>query len=200
MKKLSLLFSFLFVLLLSCLPANAQKTVGILFNAPDVIQKNAEQIDKLDARLVQLLPSNKYTVLPVKIMMDKETEFRKRKKIFQAPNQALPPALSNEALGELGKENGCDYIITINMQASEGKPGIIMIMGEKRIGLVTNMVIRDLSENRDICQKHYSNTGVDGGHAFAFNRKQKVDEGNLLSKAYDKFLKKIEIIPGTDIP
>ena len=100
MKRFLMFVLCMFSLWACANPANAQVRIGITLNAPGVIFNDTEQLEKLDNRLAELLPTDKYEVLPVQVLIQKEKEYRRNKNIFQAPNQLTPQPLSMEALCE----------------------------------------------------------------------------------------------------
>lgn len=197
MKNIIAFVVCVFAFFASANPAGAQIRVGAILNGPGEIVSDSEQLEKLDIKLAELLPANKYEVLPVRDMLGKEKDYRRNHNIFQAPNQLSPQPLSMEARCELGKESNCDYIMSVNMQSAEGKSGFFMIEGEKRMDLLTDLVITDISAKRDVFQKQYKTGGMDAGPVFT---RTKGDAGKAMIKAFDKFLKKLVIVPEKDIP
>lgn len=100
-----MLFSLLLIsLFLFCFPVSAQKTVGVFLTAPNTIAKNAEQINKLETRLAELLPNTKYNNFSIQQMMAKDYDYRKRKNIFQSPNQFTFDIFLKELMIVSGKD------------------------------------------------------------------------------------------------
>ena len=60
MKKIIMLFLFVFTFLLSVNPVDAQIRIGAILDAPNEIVDNAEKLEKLNIKLEELLPSDKY--------------------------------------------------------------------------------------------------------------------------------------------
>ena len=140
MKKIIFFVLFACTFLVNANQADAQIRIGAILNAPNEISTNTEQLEKLNIRLAELLPSDKYEVLPIQEMMEKEKEYRRNKNIFQAPNQLTPPALSQEALCELGKNSNCDYLVLIKQEYTDAvRKYVILVPGspEKKINLTT---------------------------------------------------------------
>lgn len=200
MKSILSVFIFIVSMFLICVPVSAQKTVGVFITAPDAIIKDADQTDKLEIRLAELLPKEKYNILPIRKMLTKEAEYRRRKNIFQSPNQVTEPKLTKEAICELGKEIGCDYVLSIRIDATEVKKKWDFSIGTnavKRMNLITVLVITDIEKQTDIFQQQYKNRGVD--KVYMFNTRSG-NAGKAIINAFNKFLQEMVIVPGKDIP
>lgn len=194
MKKIIMLLLFVFSFLVSANPVDAQIRIGTILNVPNEIVDSAEELEKFNIKLTELFPADKYEVLPVQEMMAKEREYRRDKGIFQAPNQPTPPALSAEALRELGKSNNCDYLMLIKQEYKEAvRMFVVSLPGtpEKKIALKTNIRIFNIETKQEKTLKEYK------------NRAGMRNDGNGLSqallKAFDNFLNDLTIDPEKDI-
>ncbi len=194
MKKIIFFVLFACTFLVNANQADAQIRIGAILNAPNEISTNTEQLEKLNIRLAELLPSDKYEVLPIQEMMEKEKEYRRNKNIFQAPNQLTPPALSQEALCELGKNSNCDYLVLIKQEYTDAvRKYVILVPGspEKKINLTTNIKIFNIGTKQEKTLKEYKNR--------AGMRRGNKDLPQALVRAFDDFLKDLVIDPAKDI-
>ncbi len=194
MKRFLMLLVLIVSILFRTNIVNAQKQIGVLFYGPDAISNNSELLDKLDDRIYKLFPTDKFTVVPVREMMAKEEEYRKNKRIFKAPNQITPMPLSNDALCDLGKETGCNYLLSINSEFKTGVRKFVLTLSQapqKKIDMFTNVMVTDVETNGIIFAKDYQSRSS--------MKHNSSDIDKAIVKAFRSFVNDFNIVLGKDI-
>ena len=103
--------------------ANAQPTVGVIFDAPSVFTNDEAKMQELDKKLAELLPTEKCQLIPAKVLTEKAIAYRTANNMMLESEPDTDKPLSNEMLSTLGKSDGCDYILLLNMKRLGKKVG-----------------------------------------------------------------------------
>lgn len=130
---------------------NAQPIVGVIFDAPSVFTSDENKMQQLDNKLMGIFPAEKCNLLPSKMLTDKAQAYRSMHNMLADGEPDADKPLSSAILCELGKQEGCAYILLLEMkrlgQKNEIQPeyqkfnGRITTFGEKK-----SLVIMSLTD------------------------------------------------------
>lgn len=199
MKFIIRLFLFITMMLFCCL-ANAQPTVGVILDAPLVLTENDKNLQKLDAKLKEIFPSDKCNLLPSKELTEQSITYRSAHNMMLVAGPDMRMPLTRGILCELGKQANCDYVLLIDLKPVGKKESGGMI---SRYSDGKSMVVAALSDiqvvnvlaNKYEYKKQVISLGVDSvTKVFGIGRNPKEDKA--IEKLFTKgFLEKLTIKP-----
>ncbi len=97
-------------------PVNAQPSVGVILDAPSVFTEDENKMQMLDKKLSELLPAEKCQLLPSKLMTDKAYAYRSAHNMLLEGETDPEKELTGAILSELGRPEGCNYILLLEMK------------------------------------------------------------------------------------
>ena len=96
--------------------ANAQVVVGVVFDGPTVFVNDETKMKQLDNKLLEILPAEKYQVVPTSIITAAATTYRTENSMLKDGEPDKDKPLTAAILSKLGRQAGCDYILQLDMR------------------------------------------------------------------------------------